>query len=512
MVATCLRKLLGILGLIGLTLVVCRLGALGYGQQPRPKANIEKAGPTQLYFGVEACINCHSKKDPAELKPPPVLCRCNEVLIWEKGDKHRDAYKNLLGPRGRQIAQLLGIKDVAQEKSCVTCHGVYVPADKRKELTDPSFKPEDGVSCVACHGAYAEWVTQHGSPLQRDREKWRSLSRQAKEEQYGMLDLWDPAKRTGMCASCHIGSTQEGKAVTHAMYAAGHPPLPGIEVATFSDEMPRHWQYLKEKPQQAQSILGYNTAELERTKLVLVGGAVDFQAAMELLASQADAAAQGNDPENRLLDLAQFDCYACHHDLRTPSWRQERGYPAAPGRPQFKPWPLALIRLGMHHAGQSGDSAALNQKLMRLGRAFDSEPFGKLDQVASAARDLATWSRQLTNKLDNAGTKYDQASVPRLLRQLCTLATAEMPDYDTARQMAWAFRVIYSEWSPKPADDAKLMEKLKALNEQLKLTLPSGQEQQILVQLPLALHTISAYDPRQFQRIMAELAQLLPPR
>ena len=25
------------------------------------------------------------------------------------------------------------------------------------------------------------------------------------------------------------------------MYAAGHPPLPGIEVATFSDLIPPHW-------------------------------------------------------------------------------------------------------------------------------------------------------------------------------------------------------------------------------------------------------------------------------
>jgi hypothetical protein len=479
------------------------------GQRPKAVGNQqEKPGLSKLYFGVDTCINCHSKKDPSELKPPPILCRCNEVLTWEKADKHKDAYKNLLGPRGLQMAKLLGIPDVGKEKSCVSCHGVYVAPDKLKELTDPSFKPEDGVSCVACHGPYAEWVNPHGSTLQRDRDKWRSLTRQTKEEQYGMTDLWDPAKRTKMCASCHIGNTDEGKVVTHAMYAAGHPPLPSIEIATFSDEMPRHWQYLREKNERAQKMLGYNPAELERTKLVVVGGAVEFQAAMELLATQAELVAQTGDPESRLLDLARFDCYACHHDLKRPSWRQARGYSGTPGRPQSNSWPLALIKMGILHAGQPKD---LDDRLNRLHRAFGMEPFGKLDQIASAARDLANWSQQLKDELDNPNTKYDQASVPRLLRQLCALAALETPDYDTARQMAWAFRVMYSEWMPKPANDAQIAEQLKALNEQLKLTLPSGQEQQILVQLPLALQKISDYDPAPFKQRFEALAKLLPP-
>ena len=63
---------------------------------------------------------------------------------------------------------------------------------------------------------------------------------------------------------------------------------------------------------------------------------------------------------------------------------------------------------------------------------------------------------------------------------------------------------------PKPANDAQIVEQLKALNEQLKLTLPSGQEQQILVQLPLALQKISDYDPVPFKQRFEALAKLLP--
>lgn len=510
MVMSYSQKQLGIAGTIGVVALVCGLGATG--QAPQPKAaGGNKAGLTKSYFGSDQCYDCHNKTDVSKLKIPPILCRCNEVLIWEKADKHKDAYKNLLGPRGQQMLKLLGIQDVSKEQRCVSCHGIYVPPDQEK-LVDKTFKLEEGVSCIACHGAYEEWVSPHSARTPREAEKWRSLSRQTKEEQYGMTDLWDPAKRTRLCASCHIGNAQEGKVVTHDMYAAGHPPLPSIEIATFSDEMPRHWQYLKEKDEKAQRILSYDPAELERVKLVVVGGAVDFQAAMQLLAGQAEMSAQVNDPENRLLDLAQFDCYACHHDLKTRSWRQQRGYPAVPGRPQSRTWPLALLKLGIHHAGQKQAAPELDEKLSRLHSAFASDPFGNLSQIAFAARDLATWSQQLTDKLNSEGTKYSPANVPGLLQDLCDLAAAEIPDYDTARQMAWAFRVIFSEWKPEPTNNAKILEKLQALEEQLKLHLPSGQEQQIMAQLPLALRKISDYDPDQFKQTFDQLARLLPPK
>src|SRR5207248_11641299 len=111
---------------------------------------------------------------------------------------------------------------------------------------------------------------------------------------------------------------------------------------------------------------------------------------------------------------------------------------------------------------------------------------------------------------DSTSTKYDQAKLPGLRRQVCALAVSETPDYDTARQLAWAFRVIYSEWSPKPMGDAKITEKLNGLDEQLKLHLPSGRDQQILDQLSLALTKISDYDPVQFRQTFEELTKLLP--
>src|SRR5262249_6382040 len=145
-----------------------------------------------------------------------------------------------------------------------------------------------------------------------------------KEAEGGMTDMWNPAKRGRVCASCHVGNAEEGKVVTHAMYAAGHPPLPSFETATFGDAMPRHWKLLKEKPAAVQRLLQYDPEELEQSHVVVGGAVAEFRQAMSMLAVQAKKCAEAAAESS--LDLAQYDCYACHHELRAPGWRQKRGY------------------------------------------------------------------------------------------------------------------------------------------------------------------------------------------
>ncbi len=499
------RKQLWVAGLLGCAaLAWCVVGssrgsqAKGGAQADKPKGN-----PTPLYFGVSACVSCHTQP-PAGA--PPLLCRCNEWGIWDKSDKHKIAYTVLQGERAKRMGEILGRK-VAEDAACISCHGVNITDQKLKHS---SFRLEDGVSCVACHGAYQDWVDIHGGLR---REEWRKKTRQEKETDFGMLDLWDPAKRTKLCVSCHIGNTAEGKVVTHEMYAAGHPPLPSIEMATFSEVMPKHWQYLREKSKEAQKLLTYDPSELERAKLVVVSGAASLREAMQLLATQAQRAAQAKEPDQRLLDVAQFDCYACHHELQRPSWRQVRGFPASPGRPQPRSWPLALVKLGILHIGQ--DEAAskamsqeLREKLGKLYQAFDIQPFGKPEDIAKAASEVAQWSDQLATQV--AGAKYEQPSALSLLHKLCRLVAAETPDYDTARQMAWAFQMIYAELNPKPATDAKIQQLLKNLDADLKLDLPASQQRKILDELKVALEKIDTYGPEQFKQTFAELAKLLP--
>ena len=46
-------------------------------------------------------------------------------------------------------------------------------------------------------------------------------------------------------------------------------------------------------------------------------------------------------------ELANFACFACHHDLASKAWRQQRVYTLPPGRPFLHEWPqpLAMVAL-----------------------------------------------------------------------------------------------------------------------------------------------------------------------
>jgi hypothetical protein len=491
---------LGVVGLLGLPLGFGKAGpaAVQEGQKAPKKL-------TKSYFGIGDCRRCHTTPEGQD----PILCKCDEVRIWEKLDKHKDAQVVLTGPRSQQMAAILHIKDIAREPSCVSCH-VGVVGDNPS--VTKSFKPSEGVSCIICHGPYKEWVGPHG--LETEREMWRGLTRQEKEEKFGLRDLWDPAKRAALCASCHVGDAAEGKVVTHAMYAAGHPPLPGLEVAAFSDAMPRHWEYLAEKKPEVQKILGYDPkrSDLERTQLVVYAGLVVLRESMRLLAEEAETGAAARDPEKRWPELAQFDCYACHHDLKSKSWRQERGYPGTPGRPNMRPWPTALVGLGTLQAAGNDQAvektvaAGFQDRLGALTAAFDARPFGEPKHVAESARKLMAWVDHALAEVRKH--RIDRDAARRLLRRLCDLPEGKRLDYDSARQIAWSLREILPEAFPGQEKSPKVAAALRALDEQLKLGLPRGQVR-VVDSLPQALERISEFEPRRVDRTMHDLAQAI---
>ena len=174
--------------------------------------------------------SCHDQENTRRLSPARsrrLICQMTEFPIYDTQDKHKLAYSALTGDRGKEMSRLLGY-DVKTKDQCLNCHST---ADRDKG-TQFYSREDEGVTCVACHGTVAEWVEIH----QRTGDgPWQKLDRKTKEELYGMNDLWDPVRRAETCASCHIGNYAQGKVVTHAMYAAGHPPLPSFEAATFSE-------------------------------------------------------------------------------------------------------------------------------------------------------------------------------------------------------------------------------------------------------------------------------------
>lgn len=511
-----MRKLYGprgllCIGVLGLLAFASWVSGRGEGGHPRP-APIDAAeqppAPKPFYFGTVTCARgCHDRQTPLVDKQFPPLCQCTELTTWQK-DKHKQAYTILEGERAKTMGRLLGLKvKVTQAPECLSCHGVVEPD---KERLDKTFLLEEGVSCVICHGAAAKWVTNHSSPIVKEREEWRKMGRSEKEAKFGMRDLWDPGKRAALCASCHVGSVAERKVVTHEMYAAGHPPLPGFEVATFGDAMPRHWQRRKEKLPAVQDILDYKEGEAEETRLVVIGSAVAFRESMRLLADQAEACAK----EKSVLDFANFDCAACHHDLKgPPGGRSSRFPPVRPGRPGLRPWPTALLELAVRHfAGydpekSAAESKALQKKLAGLQGALTERTYGNPEKVRAEADALAKWVGDLIERLGKAA--YDQKTARRVLEELCTLAQDPALDYESARQIAWAARVVNAELVPPPKNDKAICQQLCLMAEEMKLDLPSGREREILRELREALGKMNDFDPKKFRARFAELAKLL---
>jgi mono/diheme cytochrome c family protein len=473
----------------------------------------KKEGPTPMYYGVAHCANpgCHGGSKPKVWLPgKEIICRCIEAIDWDKKDKHADAYNVLTRARGQQMAKILGY-DVTKSDACLACHGVVIKDEKLlKESKENLFKIEEGVNCVACHGAYDDWIAQHA--ILGKARTWRPLSRDEKEAKGGMRNLWDPVKRAELCVSCHIGNLKEGKFVTHAMYAAGHPPLPGFEAATFSEQMPRHWQYLREKSPALQKELGYKPGEEEQTKLILIGAAVALRQTMALLEEQAKEAQAAKDDDGKALDLSNFDCYACHHDLKAPSWRQTRGYPGKPGRVPMRPWSTELIRLAIEASGDPAEQkkslAAFNTALAKVHKGFDARPFGDPKKIEAAARGLKEWAGTLADSLDKA--TINKAMARKLLASIpgTYRGTKEHPltlDYDSARQVAWAFKTIYGEVNGKTSNP-KIDTAIKSLEDNLKLFLPKGRDKVVEDELKESLEKINDYDPKKFRKLLGELA------
>jgi hypothetical protein len=401
------------------------------------------------------------------------------------------------------MARRLGY-DVTRAEACLRCHGVVVTDP---EARDKNFSAaNEGVGCSVCHGAFKDWYEPHGSYLQADR--WRKLTRAEKERRYGMADVWDPARRSALCASCHVGDVDSGKFLTHEMYEAGHPPLPGFEAATFCDAMPRHWQLAREKPAAVRALAAAEGGECEQTRLVFVGAAVSLREAMRLLARQSAACRKADDPDGRVLDYASFACSACHHNLQGSGGGRRAG---VSGRGPLAPWPAALIGAVLRQAyGEDPRQAEVFRRLWgEVEAALQARPDGDPARVGPAAEALARWADALAAA---AGRRtFDRAGGRQALTRLLRLPEEGAPDYDSARQVAWAVGVAYREQRRlgRRAPDAAAEQALTALAVELSLGLPSGRKGEAAADREEALRARRGYDPGRFRHSLAELAEHL---
>jgi hypothetical protein len=475
----------------------------------------KKEGPTIVrpivndridYIQHAGCAACHEKPRQDFINEKRTeFVHLNESTTWEEKDLHRLGYEALLPEKsklGKRMNELLGWKtkdgkprNTWESAECLACHSVdrhpeLDLADKRSRVdkngVDDVFITNGGVGCEGCHGPAKDWNTPHytakGAGMNL-RVPWRETHPEEKFV-HGQIDLRNPHVRTRVCTSCHIGSAEEGKFVTHEMYAAGHPPLPGFEAAAFSRDQPYHaWPlkdvtYIKEladkKPDDAWKLFHYRAGEDPVVRLIALGAVSSFRESMDLLRGEAHRClqAKGEQSAGASLDFAHFDCYACHHDLRVDSDRQKRGYDGVPGRPRMKPTATALLDAVLEHAiealGPEGSAtlkeraAELKKQRAELDRAFDRRVYGDLPAVADIAGKLVTLSDQILLEMDKI--KYTADLAEKLLAKLVTSANPKnkaLYDYDTARQLAWVVdQLVQVQTNKNPA----LAEQLTKLN------------------------------------------------
>jgi len=457
------------------------------GVTPTEAQPKEPAGDVHRHvaFSAVRCGQCHrglsGEKDLDEpLIKEGVLkfIRLDEYRVWKGNDIHQFAFQNIVpnDKRGPNEQPNLGAKmqevlrrdplrgpkyEVARAAECLTCHSIDLTYNSQAHTaekiqcdlmndTDTSkarFLTTNGVSCEACHGFAENWMTPHAEA------NWRKLSPDDKLKK-GLIDLRSPAVRAERCASCHVGNKDEGKFVTHDMYAAGHPPLPVFELATYSRQQPGHYhpyhknEYFQDelkKPDGAKSVaerFHYRQGESQDAAFLAQGAAASFRASVKLLADDSAKLKEGE-----LLDFSHFDCAACHHDLKIDSDRSNRTG-GTPGRPLMRVQ-TDLFNLVVDSAGKK-DRKEFDAQLQELKKAFDAQPFGNPKRIKESAGTLAKMVDPIVKELETV--KYDAAGTRNLFeavkKRIETAKNASPPgyiDYDTAQQLSWAMIVLRDE-------------------------------------------------------------------
>jgi hypothetical protein len=226
-----------------------------------------------------------------------------------------------------------------------------------------------------------------------------------------------------------------------------------------------------------------------------------------VMAASAAANAPGGWP-----DFAVYECYGCHHDLaaKLPSRRQQQGYRGVAGGLRVADWPRALVKLAIFHTAQNPDAykkqyQEFREKSARISSARQMNAFARQSPKAeeSAIGDLAQWLNRLAAEVEKS--RFDRGATKRLLHRLSMLAEPEdadsmaNPDYDTARQIAWAMVSLYKDLESLGEKDREIEKLLSQIKNVVDPTLP-GQKR-----------LAAAYDPERFREPVRRLSLLLQP-
>ena len=470
---------------------------------------VQKDEPKFTLVGAGACQGCHNqpvKPDNPAYNPTYKqtqsfnFVRLEENNVWDEHDLHKQALWNLVtdasvkdypGTKANPIANRMEANLGREKKGyktstdarCLACHTSSKHPITKKSLELPieeTFEFNEGVGCEMCHGHASKYRVEHaldvgvkGKPAPGEPTRdvpWRTKEPGKKFDDFGLVNLRDPAVAAAKCASCHVGNKEEGRFVTHEMYAAGHPPLPPLDLMAYSREQPRHWgapsqmpylvAFAKKDAKKAYDLFHYKGAvesEVARRLVESTIGTVKATAAlMDQLAKVPGAKDDG-------LDFAAFDCYSCHHDLKFPSDRQARGYEGPPGRPQFR---TAHFDLASVLVGDDTLAKQLDEARRALAFSFGNRTYGNPDGISAAMVKVNDWCKVAEAKV--AAAEFKPMAVAAMLGRIHEAAAREtrpVGDPELAQLYLWAATTLSLEYAD--AKDGMLPAEIKAMRDKL---------------------------------------------
>jgi len=495
--------------IIGILLVGVN-GFVGLVAQPRSVVQVANV----QYQGNSRCYRCH--EEPSQFDKDTGVTSfigLTEAKDWTTNDKHGAALINVTETElGKQMLARLKIDpaQIEHQAQCTSCHSNQHWVEKHDDYAESSdnfMGRESGVTCESCHGPSTEWDLRHSD------SQWR-LTDPAVKQQHGMTDLRNPVVRAETCFSCHIGNAEQAKVVTHEMYAAGHPPLPSVELDAFIDQMPAHWTSVDTKEdfthrERYLELNRYLQSSGDLDKIVL-NALVAYRSSLQLIVSISTKSSKYAWPE-----LGVYDCYGCHHELKSPNWRSQTVPGVVPGRPQFHLWPTTLIALDVEadrSLRSAGSQLRDNLNKQPFGNAKSiPEDIGPLIAELTIAIDnkLAARAAALTNEIDSEPPTSSQADANLAITSLCKLAAKQPASYESARQIAWAIQSIYRHSRlPKNAVAATALEQL---SKHLMLEFPAGPVLPTSTNLQSSQSAVSQYNPAEFQKLILKIDDALNP-
>jgi hypothetical protein len=405
--------------------------------------------------------NCHGamNEDPREDK-----IRSDEYFVW-LDDPHARAFRALSEERSRKIFRNLGVTDEhfnplpgqvnqfeKHWRNCLGCHETNEHLTASTDAKSPSKTFAEGVSCESCHGNAAEWLHQHY------RTGWRDTVSNERQPEHGFIGTKSLSLRIKQCSTCHVGSSQ-GE-VNHDLIAAGHPAL-RFEYVWYQSRLPKHWKTGRDVALARSNPKGNEKTAFSSTHTWVVGQLVTSIASLE----QLERRMTGEGFQATVPELAEYNCFACHHDLQGTSWRRERGLSGLIAHGGKKPrlaipwgnWNLGLISLLADQSGteESRESSAALHRLRNAIQASTTPSQSELVELTSNTRhSLEHWLKTV-DRLPNP-------DIERLVHQLGQHQPELLiSDWDQTANILLGFAATYRSANDFPAPLKQAMDSVR---------------------------------------------------